>query len=185
MCHCRAFSCQRNILALLSWDIFLAACTVCACAVWLFVGSASSKRAAPGSPLSSAEHIMKQLQPSALMGRDCPAPAQHCPGKLSPEGGGCPGDSEEGGEAAGLSHPCGDSSRIIHPARSEPAHNFAPHPEPGLMCGCSGVTVPVHPWQLWVSLSHRGLLHSQGHSPNPPDSHCHCSPRRGRGCRAL
>lgn len=48
ICHHRAFSCQKNILALLKLDIFLAACTMCACAVWLFVASASSKRGSAG-----------------------------------------------------------------------------------------------------------------------------------------
>lgn len=116
-------------MAFLKLEIFLAACTMCACAVWLFVGSASRKRAALGSPLSSGEQLMKQLQPSALMRRDFPTPARRYPGKLSPEGGGRPGDPEEGGEAAGLSHQCGDSPRIIHSAQSELAQNFALHPE--------------------------------------------------------
>lgn len=60
ICHHCAFSCQKNILAFLKLGIFLAACRMCACAVWLFVGSASTKRVVLWCPLSSGDQLMKQ-----------------------------------------------------------------------------------------------------------------------------
>lgn len=112
-------------MAFLKLDIFLAACTMCACAVWLFVGSASTKGVVLGSPLSSGEQLMKQLQPSALMGRDFAAPAQHYPGKWSPQGGGAQGTLRRAGSWAepserGLPQDCplspaGASSELCPP----------------------------------------------------------------------
>lgn len=161
---------------------------MCACAVWLFVGSASSKRVVLGSPLSSGEQLMKQLQPSALMGRDFAAPAQHYPRKLSPEGGGCPGDPEEGRQlhrAISVGTPSGLSTRPSkNLLRTLPSITRGKSKAGGWTQGwavqCLSLPIHLSTAHFWVPLSHWACCRHRDTFQMLCGCHWHCSSRRGR-----